>query len=324
MKVDSFLKLEDRLFPFLKQGRHGNLSRREQLAIGLSFFSSGSTVRQQADLFGRSESTVVKCRSLFVEAMLKSSAATIMSYDHWILKNCTGFELPFRDSHYEAFRGCIGAIDGTHFAMKVPSEDSDRYRNRKGYTSTNVLIGCDFEERICFVSAGCEGSAHDGFVLDHSTFLTELLGRLPSACFFLGDAGYPLITGRILTPFRGVRYHLKEYSSNSPTNPMELFNLRHSTLRSIVERCIGRVKRRWAIFKGQSELAPKLFCKAIVVACLLHNFLEECRDRYSEDETDSDFDQRGMLNANLDYPDASTWRTEIAQVMWDEYRRNEE
>jgi hypothetical protein len=63
MRKHSFLVLEgkyvclltivtENLSRYLKVGRHGNLTSREQLAIGLSFFSFGNTVGQQADLFG--------------------------------------------------------------------------------------------------------------------------------------------------------------------------------------------------------------------------------------------------------------------------------
>ena len=46
----------------------------------------------------------------------------------------------------------------------------------------------------------------------------------------------------------GVRYHLSEYDSrNHPTNARELFNLRHSSLRVIVERTFGALKNRFHI-----------------------------------------------------------------------------
>ena len=41
--------------------------------------------------------------------------------------------------------------------------------------------------------------------------------------FYLGDAGFQLKSG-LLTPYRGVRYHLKEYSNHAPQNPKEIFN----------------------------------------------------------------------------------------------------
>ena len=42
--------------------------------------------------------------------------------------------------------------------------------------------------------------------------------------YYLGDAGYGNKNG-ILSPYRSVRYHLKEFSDRPPKNEQELFNL---------------------------------------------------------------------------------------------------
>ncbi|XLR61235.1 hypothetical protein S83_011907, partial [Arachis hypogaea] len=55
--------------------------------------------------------------------------------------------------------------------------------------------------------------------------------RILEGKFYLGNAGFMLKPG-ILIPYRGVRYHLKEYSLREPQNPKELFNHRHSSLRN--------------------------------------------------------------------------------------------
>ncbi|XP_040960229.1 uncharacterized protein [Gossypium hirsutum] len=52
--------------------------------------------------------------------------------------------------------------------------------------------------------------------------------------YYLADAGYGIRIGCI-TPYRGVRYHLKEFGAEGPKNAKELFNLRHSSLRITVE-----------------------------------------------------------------------------------------
>ena len=46
---------------------------------------------------------------------------------------------------YTYFNDCIGALDGTHIAAKVPNEDTAAYRNRKGWLSQNVLACCEFD-----------------------------------------------------------------------------------------------------------------------------------------------------------------------------------
>ncbi|XLS71635.1 hypothetical protein HN51_028500, partial [Arachis hypogaea] len=70
--------------------------------------------------------------------------------------------------------------------------------------------------------------------------------------FYLGDAGFMLKPG-ILTPYRGVRYHLKEYSVRKPQNPKEQFNHHHSSLRNVIEGCFGVLKKRFSIIAGDTK-----------------------------------------------------------------------
>jgi len=42
--------------------------------------------------------------------------------------------------------------------------------------------------------------------------------------YYLGDAGF-MLKPNIMILYRGVRYHLKEYSRRGPQNAKELFNL---------------------------------------------------------------------------------------------------
>ncbi|KAG6475535.1 hypothetical protein ZIOFF_064763 [Zingiber officinale] len=45
----------------------------------------------------------------------------------------------------------------------------------------------------------------------------------------------------LLAPFRGIRYHLQEFTGQGRHlgNEKELFNLRHASLRNIIERAVG-------------------------------------------------------------------------------------
>lgn len=133
-------------------------------------------------------------------------------------------------------------------------------------------------------------------------------------------AGYGLQHEKLLTPYRGVRYHLREWESGNhrPQNAKELFNLRHSSRRMAVECAIGRLKGRWQILKRGVPGTVDTLVKTIVVvrgighpptascsrpwssvpldaslcgvqcACL-HNFTQLCND-------DMDFDElKAML-----------------------------
>ena len=72
---------------------------------------------------------------------------------------------------------------------------------------------------------------------------------IPEEKYYLGDAGYSQSSKHLLVPYSGVRYHLKEHykAKEKPQNAKELFNLRHASLRNIIERCFGVFKRRFRI-----------------------------------------------------------------------------
>lgn len=150
------------------------------------------------------------------------------------------------------FTDCIGALDGTHIDVHLPPQDQARYRNRKGHLSQNVLAACNFEMQFSYILSGWEGSAHDGTVLRDATFNHGF--KTPVGRYWLGDAGYSN-ADTVLVPYRSTRYHLKEQrlSGQKPENSKELFNLRHASLRNVIERIFGVVKRKYQILQTPSE-----------------------------------------------------------------------
>jgi hypothetical protein len=107
------------------------------------------------------------------------------------------------------FDNCRMAVDGTHIPAMVPAAKCQPFRNRKGALSQNVLAACDMDLCFTYVLAGWEGSASD------SAMLTDALTKgytIEEDRFDLGDAGFGLKPW-LLTPYRGVRYHLKEWSN---------------------------------------------------------------------------------------------------------------
>ncbi|KAK9156845.1 hypothetical protein Scep_003419 [Stephania cephalantha] len=173
---------------------------------------------------------------------------------------------------------CIGAIDGTHIPAMIVGNDSSNYRNRHGFTSQNVLTACNFDLEFIYVLSGWEGSAHD------SRILTDALSRrnglkLPQGKYFLVDCGFSN-RRQFLAPFRGVRYHLSDFTGQGrhPENANELFNLRHASLRNVVERLFGIFKSRFTIFKTTPPFPFKIQAKLVLACAGLHNYLrKECR-----------------------------------------------
>jgi len=108
---------------------------------------------------------------------------------------------------YPFFKDVLGAMDGTHIAAHISKSQVAAYRNRKGQVTQNVFAACTFSMYFCYVLSGWEGSAHDRRVFKDA--LTKGF-TVPYGKYYLGDAGYAL-DDKCLTPYRGIRYHLREH-----------------------------------------------------------------------------------------------------------------
>ena len=169
------------------------------------------------------------------------------------------------------FRHCVGAMDGYHVPVVLPIDMQANYWNRKGVTSINNLLCVDFDRNITYHLVGWEGSCHDARMLVNAR---ERGFSLPTGKFILADAGFRLQFD-VLTPYRGVRYHLEEFGvgRSGPQNARELFNLRHSQLRVIVECCIGILKERWHMLQEIPSYSPDMQVSIARAAGVLHNFV---------------------------------------------------
>ena len=58
---------------------------------------------------------------------------------------------------------------------------------------------------------------------------------------------------------------------------MELFNLRHSELRNVVERTFGVLKRRFSILRTPPEYPLDIQVKLVYALVVIHNFLAQIR-----------------------------------------------
>ncbi|KAL0394827.1 UNVERIFIED_CONTAM: hypothetical protein Slati_4448900 [Sesamum latifolium] len=131
----------------------------------------------------------------------------------------------YQDPRWRWFKGCLGALNGIHIDLRVP----------------------DYEKGMfTYVLSGWEGRAANGRVLRDATSRSTGL-KVPSGRgnYYLCDNVYANGEG-FLTPYRGVRYHLKEYDrgGGGPQNAREVFNLRHAAARNIIERSFGLLKTR--------------------------------------------------------------------------------
>jgi len=99
--------------------------------------------------------------------------------------------------------------------VKTPSDVVQRYRGRKQYPTINILAACGFDLKFTYVLSGWEWFVSDSRVLNSA--LENRIDRLevPSGKYYLVDSGYQL-RHEFLTPYRKIRYHLKEYGVLAP------------------------------------------------------------------------------------------------------------
>ena len=111
---------------------------------------------------------------------------------------------------YPFFEHAIGAIDGTHFGCSGTPEQRALARDCKGHVTQNCLAACDFTHRFVYMFSGWEGSITDSTMFNDAR-ITDLYVPTASGHYYLADAGFPNSISLML-PFRGVRYHLREWS----------------------------------------------------------------------------------------------------------------
>ncbi|KAK2650033.1 hypothetical protein Ddye_017522 [Dipteronia dyeriana] len=211
---------------------------------------------------------------------------------------------------YPYFKDCIGGIDGTHIPAMIIGRDISNYWNRHRTISQNVLAAYNFDLEFMYVFSGWEGK------------------------YFLVNCGFPN-RRQFLAPFRGVRYHLQEFGGQGrdPANEVELFNLRHASLRNVIERIFGIFKSRFTIFKSAPPF-PFRTQTELVSACIgLHNFLrKECRFDEFPVEQDNEVDlelvdevdpEPVFQTQEQQRNEANGWRHAIALNMWTDARHND-
>ncbi|KAG6510152.1 hypothetical protein ZIOFF_028161 [Zingiber officinale] len=275
----------------------------EGVAMFLLIVGHNTRHRICADRFQHSVYTSSKWFKRVLRAVCTLGTYIIRPYEHndihpHILNNPKWF--PY-------FKNCLGAIDGTHVSAWTPSSIQTSFR-------------------------GWEGTSNDSRVFIDA--LTRHENNFPKPCgdqFYLVDSGYPDMPG-FLGPYRGRRYHLRDYRGQGrPRGKEELFNYRHSTCRNIIELCIGVLKARFRILKDLSNY-PITRQRLIPVACCAvhnsirqHHAMDNLFMEYSSDDmlmsgVEGDFnDQEPIPIDSSQTTQMGNVRDEIASNMWNDY-----
>ena len=130
----------------------------EALGMFLWMLGSPQSARQAEDRFERSLGTVFSMFSKVLKSVLRLAADIIKPEDPEF--SIVHPRLRSR-RFYPYFSNCIGAIDGTHVPCVVPKNLFMQHLSRKGRTTQNVMVACDFDMRFTSVLSGWPGLVHD-------------------------------------------------------------------------------------------------------------------------------------------------------------------
>ncbi|GJT63012.1 putative nuclease HARBI1 [Tanacetum coccineum] len=210
MSVDAFKILCQKLENECGLRPTQRMSVEEQVARFLHIVGNDFRTRFVSWLYRRS----VSATSRHFHRVLNA----IISLEDQYIKQPTGDivqkEIQDKPRFYPFFKDCIGAIDGTHVRVRVPNRDAPRYRGRKGYPTINVLVACTFDLKFTYVLSGWEGTTSDSRIVKDAVTRNDKL-IIPDGKYYLADGGRPH-RSTLIAPYRGVRYHLKEYSARAP------------------------------------------------------------------------------------------------------------
>ncbi|KAI0508208.1 hypothetical protein KFK09_014343 [Dendrobium nobile] len=258
LSADAFHQLRELLESRSLLTHTKNILVQEQLAIFLRGIAHAHSYRQLCEFFQHSLETVSRYFNLVLRAIVSLANEFIT--------------MPTVEAECHPYN-VVGAIDGTHIPAVVNKNLQNRYRNRKGFTSQNVIAAVSFDRQFVYVGSGWEGSAADMRVLRWA--IEEGDFKVPAGKYFLVDSGYAN-TDKLIAPFRWYRYHLAEYRTDASRRysvAQELYNHRHAQLRNVVERTFGIWKERFQVLTHMHQF-PLAVQADIVLACAdLHNFI---------------------------------------------------
>jgi hypothetical protein len=245
----------------------------QQVAIFLFICAQNASYRTTCEVFRHGTATISESFHRVLHALTQLHQKNVR-----LPLNETPDFIKSDPRFYPYFMDCLGAIDGTYIPIAIKrlmsADQRVPWRCRKGFLAQNVMAAVDFNMNFLFILPGWEGSAHDSRVLKDAL---EKGFKVPPGRYYLADAGYAASSGLLLTPFKKVRYHLKEWGSvgQKPKNKEELFNLRHASARNVVERTFGVFKARFVILSGKGRDGFSIFTQAKLIYALtaLHNFM---------------------------------------------------
>lgn len=277
MNREVFMILANEFRPHIEPRRsprgHDVLTVEKQLALTLYFLKDQGSLSMMANTFGVAVNTfsaVVRKVCATITRVMGQHYIKLPQNDREMAELITGMENKY------GFPQGFGCIDGTHVAIKQPTENPHDYFSNKQKYTVNIQAVCDWLGRFINVEVKWPGSVHDARVFGNSRInkllkeeklpmmYKELLpgyDKLPAT--LIGDLAYPLLP-----------YCMKEFA-NPRSNEEVIFNNMLRSARNPIECAFGRLKARWQILNKRIDMGL-VFVPEVIYACfVLHNFCEK-------------------------------------------------
>lgn len=280
--------------------------------VGASLWrlATGECYRSCGLMIGLSKSAVVNCCHEFVQELcrLKDNYIKFPTSRADVQAKIDGF------SERSRIPNIMGAVDGTHVAIKAPKTNHEDYFNRKHFYSYVMQGVVDSKGLYLSVSTGYPGSLHDARVLRLSRLFdaaeNDLILVEPTVDvngttvrpLIVGDSAYPLKEW-LLCPFK---------DNGALTREQKNFNEELSRARIVAEHAYGSTKGRWRVLQKRLDEDSDRIPDTIVACCILHNICIIRGDNYEIDDDDDDDDSdadngipsrgaQGIRRALVDY-----------------------
>lgn len=262
---NSYFSEQFEAFEHLKDISERSITYEKAFLFSLWYLANSETFRQCADRFDLSQSSSHK--------VLCKTLKFIISLKHKYLKWPTEQESKRVCQQFKSkynINGIMGAIDGCHIRIRRPTKHEEDYVNRKGFHSILLQGVCDYRKLFIDVHIGESGSLHDARVLRKSPLyrVAQEDRNIFHDFFLLGDSAYPNLKW-LAPPFK---------NHGQLTDNQILFNVKHSSARSVIEHAFGLLKGRFRRLFYLHNLNIDIINECVMAACILHNIsiLTDC------------------------------------------------
>ena len=188
-----------------------------------------------------------------------------------------------------SFPGVIGYLDGTHFHIKRPQDQPQRFYNNR-YRKHTIVMQCTALDDLSLssVDVGSPGRFHDARVFRNSDLCIDSGDRIDS---LFDSADYHLLCDQA---YPQKSYLVKPYRDTGDlTRGQRNFNKLHASIRVKVEQAIGLLKGRWKRLHYLDTATPMAASEIVLACAVCHNFCIKHQDLYQVPAEDVAEELRG-------------------------------